>query len=161
MNVYMEDSKKPQDSVPDSLQPPEPVKENSKQVKPFVPILILVAVLILSALGLMYNLTRPAVTTLDTVDSPDSEPTPQPLFLTLETTAEAQTVNGELLVRGRTLPNTTVIIYSNGDEASLESDAGGTFESTIVVSEDDVVTITAFAENGEEQTRTFTVSSDI
>ncbi len=82
-----------------------------------------------------------------------------PLFLALDSPKTQTTVvNGELLVKGRTLPKTTVFIYSDTDETSLLSDSKGNFEGTVVVGEQGgLVRITAFSDNGEELSKTVEV----
>lgn len=91
-----------------------------------------------------------------------ASPTPPPpvLFLTLESpTADTQTVDGELLVRGKTLPGTTVAIATDTDDTIVESDATGVFQDTILLTDQsDTLTVTAFGSNGEEQTASQSVA---
>lgn len=83
-------------------------------------------------------------------------PVKKQMFLTISSpTSTTTAVNGEILVSGSTLPETTVVIYSDVDETIIDSDMQGNFESTVIVGEGGVVRITAFASTGEETTQTF------
>lgn len=79
-------------------------------------------------------------------------PRPQPLFLTLTSPKSGDlAVNEELLIKGQTLPNVTVVIYSESDETDIESDAAGNFEGTVLLAKGvNTLVITAFADTGEE-----------
>ena len=63
-----------------------------------------------------------------------------------------------MLVKGQTLPNSTVVIYSNTDETDVESDASGNFEgTTLLATGSNSLVVTAFSDTGEEKS----VSLDI
>jgi len=81
-------------------------------------------------------------------------PTPPVLFLTLQSPQEeTPIVDGELLVRGKTLPATTVAIATGTDDTIVESDASGEFADTIILNgSEDTLTVTAFSDTGEDQT---------
>jgi hypothetical protein len=85
---------------------------------------------------------------------------PQQFFLSLAVPSSTATVaGGELYVSGRTLPNTPVILYSDTDAASVDSDGQGQFESTIQVGEGGgVVRVVAYAQNGDEKSETITLT---
>lgn len=84
-----------------------------------------------------------------------------PFFLAIDgPKAETAAVDGEILVEGRTLPNTTVVIYTNTDETSLQSDSRGGFKDTVIVGDEGgLVRITAFSDNGEEISKTVEVEN--
>jgi uncharacterized protein DUF5666 len=87
-------------------------------------------------------------------------PTPQEFFLAVDNLKEEiTTINGELIVKGKTLPNSTVAIYSDIDETIVESDADGFFQETLVVEETGgLIRVTAYNQNGEEKSVTFEVT---
>ena len=81
------------------------------------------------------------------------ENTVQPLTLNLESPAdETIVVSDRITVKGKTLPKTTVVFYTDSDANSIESDASGYFEGTINLSSGiNTLTVEAFADNGEEK----------
>ncbi len=84
------------------------------------------------------------------------------LSLTLESPASGDIVLDDLvLVKGKTLPQTTVVFYTETDENSMESDSQGNFEGTLTLEIGiNTLTVTAFAENGEEKTITLDLVYD-
>lgn len=79
---------------------------------------------------------------------------PRELTLNLMSPSDQElAVNGEVLVKGSTLPNTTVMMFTESDESSVESDAEGFFESTLLLDEGiNTLVVTAFAQDGQEKT---------
>lgn len=74
------------------------------------------------------------------------------LFLSLDQTNLAQAVNGEVLISGKTLPNTSVILVSDIDDEALESNAQGVFEGTVLTSKEaKTIKVTAYGEDGKEE----------
>ncbi len=152
--------------VPDPAPIPPPPTAPTIQTtrRPLGVVIGIVVLLGLSALGVYAYIlyTRPVrTTTVATLPSPSATPTPTttPLFLNVSTTLGSY--DGEVLVSGRTLPDTTVLIYSDTDETSVESDAGGSFEGTIMV-EDDPATIKVVAidPDGDETEMTLELAED-
>lgn len=84
---------------------------------------------------------------------------PKPLTLTLDSPKDEElSVNDEILVKGKTLPNTTVVMFNEADEATVDSDANGNFETTIKLADGiNSLTVTAFAEDGQEKSLTVDV----
>lgn len=82
------------------------------------------------------------------------EPTPQALFLDVGT--QVGSIDGEVLVSGRTLPNTTVVMYSDQDESIVRSDTGGSFEGSFIMGGGQI-SVTAIAEDGSEKEVTLEV----
>lgn len=81
------------------------------------------------------------------------EPTPAALFLNIDT--KLGSVDGEMLVSGRTLPDSAVVIYTDSDETNVQSDSTGSFEGTLLVSpEDQYIHAAVFAADGQEKTTT-------
>jgi hypothetical protein len=118
-------------------------------------IIIIVAVLLLAGAaggGYWYYMnmskTEPVV---------QATPTPtivQPLTLELESPTDGTIVEGSTLtVTGKTLPNTTVVFYTETAEGSAQSDASGNFSGTITLTNGiNSLVVTAFGEDGEEKT---------
>lgn len=68
-------------------------------------------------------------------------------------------VDGEILVKGTTLPRISVALYSDSDDTIVESDEGGNFEGTLSMEKgENILTVTAFTEDGQEKSTTLTVS---
>lgn len=91
------------------------------------------------------------------LDNLATAPTSKPLFLSVESFNNPLTsIDQEVVVSGVTLPNTTVVAYSDIDEFIVQSDSVGNFQDTLVVNaESGLVRVTAYAENGDEKTLTF------
>lgn len=94
------------------------------------------------------------------IDSLAPAPAPKPLFLSVDSLNGSLTsVDDEILVSGKTLPNTPVIAYSDADEFALESDTEGNFQDSLLLSNaNGLVRVTAYGEDGEEKTLTFNLS---
>lgn len=90
------------------------------------------------------------------------EETAPALFLAIDNPKSTTTsVNGEILVNGRTLSKSTVLIYSDIDENIVESDTDGKFESTVVVGDNGgLIKITAIADSGEEKSETVIIQEN-
>jgi hypothetical protein len=85
------------------------------------------------------------------------------MFLTITSPKESTvSVNDEVLVSGRTLPNVTVAIYSDIDETLVDSDNLGNFESTVVVDQSNgLLRVTAFSPSGDEKTQTVQLAQNM
>lgn len=67
----------------------------------------------------------------------------------------------QVVVKGKTLPNTAVVFYTDNDQNSVESDTNGQFEGTIALSSGiNSLIVTAYAENGEEKSTTLDLVYD-
>ncbi len=125
--------------------------ETPKKYVPFLLYALLVLVIIEAgaAYVLIRQWTTPAPQQL-------AIPVPVPFVLALNSPKGVTTaVDGEILVNGNTLPDTSVVIFSDVDETSVESDANGKFESTVLVNPTgDTVTVTAYKDTGEEKSET-------
>jgi hypothetical protein len=141
---------------------PEKVSENEekevvKTKKSKFPVLIIALVLIAALGGLAYFFVFKN-------KAEDNEivklPAPKEFFLTVDNLEEEIiAIDGEVIVKGNTLPNSTVAIYSDVDETIVESDEDGFFQDTLVVGETGgLIRVTAFDESGEEKEITFEVS---
>lgn len=123
--------------------------------KSFLPGLLVLLLLSCASLVFAYSYRSRMSKTPDVIT-----PTPKPFFLTVDNLDEPTiALDGELLIKGSTLPNTTVMIYSDLDETSLESDNQGNFQDTIVIDEEagGLVRITAYSSDGQEKTTTLDV----
>ncbi|MBU2577551.1 hypothetical protein KKA69_01845, partial [Patescibacteria group bacterium] len=85
-----------------------------------------------------------------------------PFYVSLESPKEdTVVVDDKVEVSGKTLPGTVVFVYTEDDVYSVESDEAGNFNIEILVNEGiNTVTLTAFSENGEEQSIYFDVVYD-
>lgn len=149
----------------------EPANENTGQApsqslgNPFfkrlphkISLLILVTLaLSIGALIFTKSTTPPVNLTVNKQESAASS-----LTLTLESPVDETIVVSDMVtVKGKTLPNTTVVFYTDTDANSVESDATGYFEGTINLSSGiNTLNVQAFAENGEEKTITLDIVYD-
>jgi len=135
-------------------------KNTPKLSAPRLPLILgALLVVITGAAAALFYLSGAQKPQAELAIAPTPQPTPQVLFLTLDQETETTAVNGEVLVKGRTLPNTVVMAYSAADAVSLESDLQGNFESTLVVDDGGIVEITAFGEDGQEAFQTYTYAT--
>jgi len=88
--------------------------------------------------------------------------TTQPLTLSLESPSDGTVVlDGQVTIKGKTLPNTTVVFYTENDQNSVESSSDGQFEGTITLSSGiNTLTTIAYAEDGEEKSITLDIVYD-
>jgi len=142
----------PVSQTPTSVVPVKPAKH-----APVLLYIALVLALLITGAAYAFNLTQKQ--SIDTQLA--VVPIPKPLFLTIGSPkANVTAVNGEIIVSGNTLPNTTVVIYSDTDETSVDSSADGTFDTSITVDEEGgPIKITAFGGNGEEKSETVIVGT--
>lgn len=146
--------------VPAPPVPPAPTVSVPAHPKVRLPFLIVLGIAVVASgaviaytrLGLFQKVTVPAPQPIVMAPAATSTPAPQPLFLTLTSPKSGDlAVNEELLIKGQTLPNITVVIYSDSDETDIESDASGNFEGTVLLATGtNSLVITAFADTGEE-----------
>ena len=149
--------------VQETVLPPPPnvssseISPGGKSSSKVLP-LLLVILLLLGGVGAFMLYSQPKA---EPILVPDEVPEVKPVTLFLDVTspsAEITAVNGEVLVAGVTLPNTPVLIYSDVDETSTDSDTTGKFEETVVVGESGgVIKVIAFGENGDEESATVEV----
>ncbi|MBI4058586.1 hypothetical protein HY408_02360 [Candidatus Gottesmanbacteria bacterium] len=93
---------------------------------------------------------------------PVPEPLPleraaKPVFtLSLDSPTQGELVlNQEILVKGKTEPRAVVLIYSDTDIISVDSDEQGNFESTILLTNGiNTLTVTAYGLDGQEKSVT-------
>ena len=135
---------------------PQVVTKPRSLLIPLVVLLILVSVV--TSVLLFVRYTAPTPLPSEVV----AQPTAVPMFLAVDNLQqEVVVVDGEVLVSGKTVPNATVLIYSDTDETSLQSKADGSFESTILVNDSSgLVRVSAINEAGEEANVTFTVTDN-
>jgi len=117
--------------------------------KGFTPIIAVALVCIIAVAGFFaYSyFNKPS-------EYPNNSQAQKPLFLTLESpTQDTSAVNDRIMIKGKTLPNTTVVLYNESDEATLESNAQGEFEGKLMLGEgQNNLVISAFSDTGEEKT---------
>jgi hypothetical protein len=154
--------------VPDISQlfnspaPAEPVENRAVPMTPKKPVVnklfYLLPVLILMVSGAAY-LWSTGIFLPETVEPITFVPKTVPLFLALDNPKGPVTsVNGEILVSGRTKPDITVMVYSDVDDAIVDSGTDGRFETTIIVGDiGGFLKVTALSDTGEEKTETFVV----
>lgn len=75
-----------------------------------------------------------------------------PLTLILNSPIDGTLVaDNQVIVKGKTLPGTTVAFYTDTDENSVEADASGKFEGSLgLVKGINTLTVTAFGEDDEK-----------
>lgn len=85
---------------------------------------------------------------------------PESLFLTLESpTASSQVVDDTVLVKGKTLPNTPVVMFNEVDDLNIQSDSNGNFQGRLTLGQgENDLTISAFGDDGSEKTLTVKIS---
>ena len=78
----------------------------------------------------------------------------QPLMLSLESPIDGQVItDNTLIVKGKTFPMSTVVIFTEKSITSVDSNVNGHFEKTINLTTGlNKLTISSFAENGGEKT---------
>lgn len=128
---------------------PPTVKSNTSTIMIVVLLLLVLGAAAVYVLFTVQN--KPSITTQIVPTA-----TQKALFLTIDSPKGIVTaVAGEVIVKGKTLPNTTVIAYSDIDEASVDSDTQGDFETTVLVDEEGgLVRVTAYSQNGDETSHT-------
>lgn len=137
-----------------SASPPQ------KKISPFILMGLGIVVSLGVAAFIWFRLfpSQPPITSVTT------SPVPLTQALTLELTSPADgtlSVNQEVLVTGKTLPNTTVVFFTETDENSMQSDTNGMFESTITLAEGiNSLTVTVFGEDGTEKSQTMDLVYD-
>ena len=89
-------------------------------------------------------------------------PLQKPLFLNLASPADGDVILGsEIMVKGKTLPNVTVLFFTETDENSVESDENGNFSGSLNLSNGiNPLTVVAISRKGEEKTLNLNVVYD-
>lgn len=132
----------------------EPQKQKSK----YLPIVFFVLILLVVGFA-SYAFIQKFQTK---EEAPPLSQESQALTLSLLSPANGdQVVDDELLVRGNTLPNATVVIFTDSDETSVDSDENGYFEGTVLLSEgQNTLTVTAFSDDGQEKSVSVNVTRE-
>jgi hypothetical protein len=88
--------------------------------------------------------------------------TPKVLSLSIESPNDGTVAtDGEVMVKGKTLPNTAVVFYTDTTDNSVESDGSGNFEGKIALASGiNTLTVTAIDEGGEEKSVTLDIVYD-
>lgn len=135
--------------------PEKPSKlKSSKKLKLVLPILLVLTLVGTVGIYLLrQSQTQVSYTT----------PSEQELFsLTVDSPKDGElAIDGEILVTGRTNPDSTVAVFTETDETIVESDSSGYFETTVKLSQGiNSLNVTAFGENGQEKTESIDVVYD-
>ncbi len=131
-----------------------------------VGVLVLLFIVGLSGGGWWYLSRSKSANTADLSPLPSQTVTTAPavedLTLTLSSPDQgALAVNNEMLVKGKTLPNTVVVLFTDGDQETVESNAMGEFESTLLLEPGiNTLSVTAYAQDGQEKNVTLDVVYD-
>lgn len=118
--------------------------------KGHAPILVLLIIVIVASLGAYLALKGK----FDAGNLLKTTPlNPNELTLTLDSPNQySKALDDEIYVRGKTLPNITVVLFNESDEEILQSDAMGNFEGKLLLGKgENQLTITAFSDTGEER----------
>jgi hypothetical protein len=131
--------------VPD---PTTPTVTPTPRSRVFLWTLLFLLVCALAELGFVLTHSSESTYVLPTVT--------RPFFLAVDTSAgTVLSVNDQILITGRTFPNSTIALYSDTDDAIVESDGQGKFEGSVTVGvSGGTVGITAYGPAGEEITKT-------
>lgn len=159
------DSEKPKTEPQTSNPLPEPVTANNlpSQSSPKTRILFLIIPLLIIALGaagLVFYQMFLKTPSKDKVAQKTEEVLP--LTLTVTSPSDNSVITESLLtIKGVTTPNTTVLLYTEENDNSVESDENGNFTSQInLVDGINTLTVTAFSANGEEKTIAYNLVYD-
>lgn len=82
------------------------------------------------------------------------------VFLNLESPNSSTVAkDGVVEIKGKTLPNVTVVLMNNEDEKMIESDSYGAFQSNMVLKEgENNISVSAFTDDGQEKSVDVSVS---
>ncbi len=96
------------------------------------------------------------------VTSASNIPQIAPLDLVIESPNENTLAEGKKInVKGKTSPNTTVVIYTDDNDTTIESDESGEFEGNIDLNNGiNSLTVSAFREDGSQKSSTMDVVYD-
>lgn len=132
------------------------------QSKAFLVIAIVTGAGLLSLPFMLSQINRSEPVTNTETQATTPAPPVQPFILTIESpTDETVVTNNIVTIKGKTLPNITVMYYTETDDGTLESDVNGNFEATLTLVDGiNTLTIMAFAENGEEKSVTLSIIYD-
>lgn len=138
-----------------SQNPPVPAVTPTPRSHAFLWTLIFLLVCSLGELG--YVLTH---------TSESAAPSPvvaKPFYLVLDAASgTATSVNDQVLITGSTFPNSTIALYSDNDDAIVESDSRGRFEGSVTVGDTGgTVGVTAYGPAGEELTKIIDYSESV
>ncbi len=136
--------------------------EEPSKYKNFLSPHFLAAFLILTVCTLFLGLSVEEVKEKKTFQPKASVNEETPFYVYLESPKEdAVVIDDKVQVIGRTLPGTVIFVYTEDDVYSAESDKDGNFAMELSVNEGiNTITLTAFGENGEEQSIYFDVVYD-
>lgn len=147
-----------------SNQTSEPTESKKSFLNPKTLIIIIVVVILLVGLGLGVWLLGKKDKMAQRAPSatPAAQAEVQGVSLSLESPTDgAVMVNNTLVVKGKTAPKATVVYYTTKDQGSTESDEAGNFTGTLQAGSGiNTLTVTAYADNGDEKSLTVDVVSD-
>lgn len=107
--------------------------------------ILICSVIVLSVISVLNNnkLAQPSVV----------KQRQSPVFLSLQSPSDNQIITGKkFIVKGKTLPKSTVVIFTENNVNSIESDSNGNFRESIELSSGlNKLTVSAFTPNGEEK----------
>lgn len=134
-----------------------------KSEKGFSHILILAGLAVIAVVavaGYFLFMVKPSET-LAPVKETAAVQTP-PLTLSIDSPSDGTVVTDKkITIKGTTLPNTAVIMFTESDQTSLDSDAQGNFEDSLMLDDGiNSITITAYDDKGGEKSTQFDVVSD-
>lgn len=125
--------------------------------KPSFLLPVLLVLLAIVSGGSYYLYTQNNTVAPETAVLPTEKPS---MFLTLATgSGTVSGVGNEVLISGTTLPNSTVLLYSDTDQTSVDADATGAFEETVLVDNSDgLVRVQAISQDGLEMEKTLAIT---
>ena len=153
----------PAPPTPPATTPPSPTGVNKTKTILVVGGVIVVLFLALGGGYYFMSLKKSPVVPAPVANSqPAPEPQETPLTLQLTSPQEGEVAaSRQITVRGKTVPNATVAVYTDSDQTSVQSSATGDFEATVSLQGGlNTLTVTAFDDSGQEQSVSMEVVYD-
>ena len=141
---------------------PQPVQKNSRMPMVLIAVVLLLAVVGGLAFVFKDKLLPQQTAVLTPISNDTAAQAIVPLTLSVESPNNQTLVSSpNVLVKGKTKPNTTLSIFTETDAISLESDAQGNFQGTITLEKGiNTLTVTAFGQDEEDQSISMEVVYD-
>lgn len=155
-------------SSPIPTTPPVPNNQplTTPNKKNHMPLLwgFLTAGTIVVILSIFFSLTQNKTQTPKTTTyaPPTATPIPYAFDLSIESPSDNEvTHQNRIAVKGKTSPKSTVVLFSDNDQNSVESDDSGNFTGDVLLASGiNSITITAYGENDEEKSQALDVVYD-
>jgi len=133
-------------------QSPKPPASSNKFIKLLLFIGIPLIIISASAFFMIIS-NQKAENTVKVEITPQVTPSPVPFTLSITSPSEGDVITeNKVTVKGITYPNTAVLVHTETDASSVDSDTAGDFETEITLEEGiNTINVTAFAVSGKEE----------